>query len=295
MSGGNGTDPARPAGQTFSLTRPEPTPSHGVGRMWLVGCGNMGGAIVEGWRSAAVDLSSAIVIRPSGMPVVGVRTVQKFADAGPAPRIVVLAFKPQKLDEIAPELSPFLDERTIVVSILAGVEAASLRERFPGVAAIVRAMPNLPVAIRRGVVALYSEDADEAVKQELGGLFAPLGFAIWTVDEAKFAAVGSVAGAGPAYVARFIAALAKAGEERGLSPEIASTVALETVLGTSWLAATTGESMEEIARRVASPKGTTEAGLAVLDHDRVLDQLISVTIQAAAQRGAQLAEEARTA
>ena len=260
---------------------------------WFVGCGNMAGAMVEGWRSAGVDLSSAIVIRPSGMPVVGVRTVQKLADAGPPPRMVVLGFKPQKLDEVAPELRTFLSAKTIVVSILAGVEAASLRQRFPGAAAIVRAMPNLPVAIRRGVVALYSEDADEAAKQELGNLFAALGFAMWAADEAKFAAVGSIAGAGPAYVARFIAALAKAGEGRGLSSEIASTVALETVLGTAWLAATTGEGMDEIARRVASPKGTTEAGLAVLDHDQVLDQLISVTIQAAARRGAELAEDAR--
>lgn len=260
---------------------------------WFVGCGNMAGAMVEGWRSAGIDLSSAIVIRPSGMPVVGVRTVRKLAEAGPAPRLVVLGFKPQKLDEVAPELRTFLSAKTIVVSILAGVEAASLRQRFPGVAAIVRAMPNLPVAIRRGVVALYSEDADEPTKQELGNLFAALGFAMWAADEAKFAAFGSVAGAGPAYVARFIAALAKAGEQRGLSSEIAATVALETVLGTSWLATSTGETMDEIARRVASPKGTTEAGLAVLDHDQVLDQLIGVTIQAAARRGAELAADAR--
>jgi pyrroline-5-carboxylate reductase len=140
---------------------------------------------------------------------------------------------------------------------------------------------------------LYSEDADEATKHELGNLFAALGFAMWTADEAKFAAVGSVAGAGPAYVARFIAALAKAGEARGLSSEIAATVALETVLGTAWMAATTGESMDDVARRVASPKGTTEAGLAVLDHDQVLDQLIGITIQAAAERSRQLAAEAR--
>ena len=262
---------------------------------WFVGCGNMGGAIVEGWRSAGLDLSSAVVVRPSGMPVMGVRTVQKFADAGPPPRLVILAVKPQKLDEVAPQLKSWLTSKATVVSILAGVEAASLKQRFPNAGTVVRAMPNLPVAIRRGVVALYSVDADEGTKQELGNLFAALGFAMWAADEAKFAAVGSVAGAGPAYVARFIAALAKAGEERGLSPEIASTVALETVLGTSWMAATTGEGMDEIARRVASPNGTTEAGLSVLDHDHVLDQLISVTIQAAAQRGTQLAEEARSA
>ena len=260
---------------------------------WFVGCGNMGGAIVEGWRSAGIDLSSAVVIRPSGMPVVGVRTVQTFAEAGPPPRMVVLAFKPQKLDEIAPQLKSWITSKTTILSILAGVEVASLKRRFSNAGAIVRVMPNLPVAIRRGVSALYSADADEAMKQELGDVFAALGFAMWAADETRLGAVGSVAGAGPAYVARFIAALAKAGEERGLSQEIASTIALETVLGTAWMAATSGESMDEVARRVASPKGTTEAGLAVLDHDRVLDQLVSLTIQAAAERGRQLAEDAR--
>jgi pyrroline-5-carboxylate reductase len=116
---------------------------------------------------------------------------------------------------------------------------------------------------------------------------------MWMADEEKLAALGSVAGAGPAYVARFIAALAKAGEKRGLTPEIAATIARETVFGTAWMAATTGETMDEIVRRVASPNGTTEAGLAVLERDGVLDQLIAVTIEAAARRGAELAEAAK--
>ena len=154
-------------------------------------------------------------------------------------------------------------------------------------------MPNLPVEVRRGVVALYSEDADEATQQQIGDLFAALGFSLWTVDEERFAAVGAVAAAGPAYVARFIAALAKAAEARGLSPEIASIIALETVLGTAWMAATTNEDPASIAKRVASPKGTTQAGLDVLDRDHVLDELVDVAIAAAAQRGAELAEEAR--
>ena len=260
---------------------------------WFVGCGNMGRAILDGWRSAGINLGNVVVIRPSGTPVDDVVTVKSFAEAGPPPKLVVLAVKPQKLDEVAEQLKTWLISKTAIVSILAGVEAASLRRRFPQARAVVRAMPNLPVAIRRGVVALYSEDADEALKQQLGQLFAPLGFAVWLPDETKFGAVGSVAGAGPAYVARFIAALAKAGEQRGLSPELASTVALETVLGTAWMAATTGESMDEVARRVASPKGTTEAGLAVLDREAVLDQLIQLTIDAAARRGAELAKEAR--
>jgi pyrroline-5-carboxylate reductase len=208
--------------------------------------------------------------------------------------MVVLAFKPQKLDEIAPELRQRLSARTLVVSILAGVEVASLRQRFPGVGAIVRAMPNLPVAVRRGVTGLYSDGADDALREELGNLFAALGFAMWMTDEARLAALGSVAGAGPAYVARFIEALAKAGVQRGLSDDIAATIARETVLGTAWMAATTGEDMESIARRVASPKGTTEAGLAVLDgDDRVLDRLIQVAIDAAARRSREIAEEAK--
>jgi pyrroline-5-carboxylate reductase len=262
---------------------------------WFVGCGNMGGAMLDGWRSGGLDLGGITVIRPSGTQVEGTRTVGSLADAGPAPKLVLLAFKPQKLDDIAPELRRHLSAETVVVSMLAGVEAESLRLRFPGVRAIVRVMPNLPVAVRRGVTGLYSVDADQQARDTLNNLFSALGFAMWMADEAKLSALGSVVGAGPAYVARFIAALANAGVRRGLTEEIAATIARETVLGTAWMAATAGESMESIARRVASPKGTTEAGLAVLDREHVLDELIAVTIDAAARRGAELAEEAKTA
>ena len=262
---------------------------------WFVGCGNMGNAIVDGWRLAGMSLSALTIIRPSGKPVEGARVVDSVAEAGPPPRLVVLAVKPQKLDEVAPQLRSHLTAKTVLVSLLAGVEAASLRERFPGVAAVVRAMPNLPVAIRRGIVGLYSADADDKQAQQLSDLFAPLGFAPWMADESKLAALGAVAGAGPAYVARFIDALAKAGEKRGLSAEMSSIIARETVLGTAWLAAAAGEEMSSIARRVASPHGTTEAGLKVLDHDAVLDELIALAIDAAAKRGAELAKEAKAA
>jgi pyrroline-5-carboxylate reductase len=268
-----------------NLQIPEPT--------WFVGSGNMGGAILDGWRVGGLNLSPVTVIRPSGEEVEGCRVVASFADAGPAPRLVVLAFKPQKLDEIAPELRKHLSANTVIVSLLAGVEAASLRERFPGAAGIVRAMPNLPVAIRRGVVGLYTGDADGRTQGEINNLFAALGYVMWMADEQKLGALGALAGAGPAYVARFVAALAKAGEKRGLTPDIAETLALETVLGTAWMAATTRESMDSVARRVASPKGTTEAGLAVLDRNDVLNQLLAFTIDAASRRGAQLAEEAK--
>ena len=272
---------------TGTLRLPEPT--------WFVGCGNMGGAILDGWRTGGLDLSPVTVIRPSGKPVEGTRVVTSVVEAGAPPKVVVLAFKPQKLDEVAPELRRFISAKTTIFSLLAGVEAASLRQRFPGVGAIVRAMTNLPVAVRRGVTGLYSPDADGQVQEELNNLFSALGFAMWMADEHKLAALGAVAGAGPAYVARFVAALAKAGVKCGLTQEIASTLALETVLGTAWMAVTAGESMDSVAKRVASPNGTTEAGLAVLDHDYVLDQLVALTIDAAARRGAELAEEAKGA
>lgn len=259
---------------------------------WLVGCGNMAGAMVEGWRSAGVELGAATVIRPSGTPVEGLRTVGSPGEAGAPPALALLGFKPQKLDDVAPVLAPRLSTQTVVVSILAGVEAASLRARFPGVKAVVRVMPNVPVAVRRGVLALYSEDADEDVQKQMSRLFSVLGYTAWTVSEAEFAAIGSVAGAGPAYAARFIAALAKAGEQRGLAPEIARTAAVETVLGTAWLAAADPQPLNAIVERVASPNGTTEAGLAVLDPE--LEGLVARTLEAASRRSAELAAEART-
>lgn len=268
------------------LTIPTPT--------WFVGCGNMGGAILDGWRMGGLDLSPVTVIRPSGKGVEGTRVVTSFRDAGPPPKLAFLAFKPQKLDEVAPELRQFLSARTTLVSLLAGAEVVSLRQRFPGVGTIVRAATNLPVAVRRGVTGLYSPETDSAAQQDLNDLFSALGFTMWMADEQKLSAIGAVAGAGPAYVARFIAALAKAGVDRGLSAEIASTLAVETALGTSWMAATTGESMDSVAKRVASPKGTTQAGLEVLDKSGALDTLISATIEAAVRRGAELAEETKS-
>ena len=265
-----------------------PTPT------WFVGCGNMGGAIIDGWRIAEVDLAPITVIRPSGKPIEGVRAVTRFAEAGAPPKLLVLAFKPQKLDEIAPQLRNWTTSKTVVLSLLAGVEGASLKQRFPNAGTIVRVTTNLPVAIRRGVSALYSEDASDSTKQQIGDLFAALGFAMWAKDEARLATIGSVAGAGPAYIARFVAALAKAGEDRGLSRDIAATIALETVLGTAWMATMRREDMVSVAKRVASPNGTTEAGLAVLDHEQALDSLIAETIEAAARRGAELAEAAKS-
>lgn len=256
------------------------------GETWLVGCGKMAGAMVEGWRRAGVDLGQAIAVRPSGTPVEGVRTLTRLPDSG-TPALVLLGVKPQKLDEVAPSLAKRLNQNTILISILAGVELESLRRRFPAAGQILRVMPNLPVSEGRGIIATYD------ARTVIDDLLALLGTVIPTDSEHQLAAIGSLAGAGPAYVARFIAALAKAGVERGLDPDLADRIALETVLGTAVMAAARNETMDSVARRVASPNGTTEAGLRILDQDAALDRLIARTLEAASRRGAELAEAAR--
>ena len=259
-------------------------------RAWLVGCGNMGGAIIAGWTKAGVDFTDAVAIRPSGQQVPGVRTLTHLPDE-PPPARCVLGFKPQMLAAIAPDLAPRLSNKTILVSMLAGVEAATLRAFFPQVEAVVRIMPNLPVAERQGVTGLYSPDAPADLRHRMAGLFGLIGDAIWVDSEHELAAIGSLAGAGPAYVARFVAALAKAGAERGLDPALAARTALKTVSGTVAMAIAQDESMDSVAHRVASPNGTTEAGLKILDAE--LDSLIARTLEAASRRGQELAAAAR--
>lgn len=255
---------------------------------WFVGAGNMVRAMLTGWASAGIDLSRAVAIRPSGrqVPQVG-RTISSLTEAGPAPKFVVLGFKPQMLDTVAPGLGPLLTSETVILSLLAGTPVDRLRAAFPTARAIVRVMPNLPVAVRRGVTALYTEDADEQLGQLLSELITALGVAVWSPNQAHLSAVGAMAGSGPAYVARFTNALAAAGTARGLDQGLATTLAIETVLGTGWLAATERSPLDELADRVASPKGTTLAGLAVLDAE--LPDLVARTIDAAIARGEELA------
>ena len=258
---------------------------------WLVGCGNMAGAMVEGWRAGGLDLSNVTVIRPSGTPVRGVRTVTSYPDE--RPRFAMLGFKPQKLDEVAPELAQHIGPETYLVSMLAGISAAALRDRFPKARAIIRIMPNLPVAQIQGVVAIYSPDGgiDELV--EVRQLMASLGMIAWCGKEEELGVIGALAAAGVAYVARFAEALERSGQSLGLRRGLAEQVAIQTLVGTGAYAAETGASMSEIAQRVASPKGTTEQGLAVLDAPGGLQPLVDRALAAAIRRSKELAEEAR--
>jgi pyrroline-5-carboxylate reductase len=261
-------------------------------RLWLAGAGNMGGAMLRRWvASGAVSPANVTVIDP-GAPVVpdGVQVVGEAPD-GPPPDIVVLAVKPQMIDAVLPSLRRDGAARgpAMLVSILAGVDLATLRDRFAA-DAIVRAMPNLPVGIGKGVVALCADDA--AVRAAADALMTPLGLVEW-VDEALFDAVTALSGSGPGFTYRFIDALAKAGAALGLPADQALRLARATVEGSAILAAEADEPPATLADRVASRGGSTREGLNVLDRDDAIVRLLTETLAAATRRNAEMAAEAR--
>lgn len=263
------------------------------GPLWLAGCGNMAGAMLARWLEEGVDPAHVSVIRPSGARAgEGVRVTTDYPE-DEVPAIVLLAMKPHQLDLAAPALAPILDRETILVSILAGVELASLRARFPAPRTIVRAMPNLPVRIGKGVICLTSDSGDIAARAIVSGLMAVLGHAEWFEDEDGFQLAGVLTGAGPAFLFRTIDALAAAAERLGLSFEQAGRLALKMVEGAAALAGASEDGPEALARKVASPGGTTEAGLRVLDADRALSDLLERTLDAARLRSLEMALEAR--
>jgi len=263
------------------------------GPLWMVGCGHMGSAMLDGWIAAGVDPGHVSVIRPSRRGVGnGVRVLTEPPE-DEVPAIVVLAMKPHQLEAVAPVLAPILDPHSLLVSILAGTELATLRASFPAPATIVKAMPNLPVRLGRGVVALFSDSGDVAAKAEITGLMAALGHAEWFDDEERFALAGVLTGAGPAFLFRFLQALAEGAARLGLPEDQAARLAAAMVEGAAALAARPGADPEALAAQVASPGGTTEAGLRMLDQDRALADLVARTLEASRRRSLEMAAEAR--
>ncbi|MBX3562529.1 MAG: pyrroline-5-carboxylate reductase [Sphingomonas sp.] len=263
------------------------------GPLWFAGCGNMGSAMLARWIDEGVDPAHVSVIRPSGRTVgYGVRVTTAYPE-DEVPAMVLLAMKPHQLDAVAEALAPILDEGTILVSILAGAELASLRARFPVSRTIVRAMPNLPVRVGKGVIGLHGDGDDTAARNLVTGLMAALGHAEWLEDEALFNLVTTLAGSGPAFVFRFIEALAEGGAKLGFPPGQALHLALATVEGAAILARSDPRGPAELAAAVTSPGGTTAAGLKQLDGDNVLSSLVDRALDAARRRSLEMAVEAR--
>lgn len=258
----------------------------------LIGCGNMAGAMLRRWLDCGLEPGRVKAVRPSGAPVAeGVHVLTAVPEA--LDGIVLIGVKPQKLDEVAPALAAAIGPDTLLLSILAGVEQASLRARFPLVEEVVRVMPNTPVAIGKGAVGLFADRLGGTAREIVDRLMAPLGTAEWVEDEALFDVVAALAASGPAFVFRFIDALAAGAAELGLPREQAARLALATVDGAGALAAAAGESPHELAERVASPGGMTREGLNVLDGEDALRSLVLRTLDAAVRRSREMGEAAR--
>ncbi len=264
------------------------------GPLWMLGCGNMGGAMLRGWIAAGLDPRQVTVIKPNpgGVPD-GVLRLPAPPPDGAAPAILVLGIKPQKLDEAAPAVAPMITPETLVISMLAGAEIDALRRRFPQVRDIVRVMPNTPVGVGLGVLLLYSEGIGAAARAGVEALMRPLGLVEWFDDKAAFDAASALSGCGPAFLFRFVDALEKGGEALGLPADQSARLALATVEGAAALAASAGESPAVLADRVASPGGMTREGLNVLDAADGLNPLLERTLAAAVRRSEELAAAAR--
>lgn len=249
--------------------------------IWLLGCGNMGGALLGGWLAEGMGPVAVIDPAPRALPL-GVVATPTPPDG--APDVLVLAVKPQVWRAAAAPLAACVGPMTLVVSVMAGVTTSEIADVFPA-CPIIRAMPNTPAAIGKGVTALFT-DAGDLAAGAAEALFSPAGTTVWLHREADFDAVTAVSGSGPAYVFAFIEALAAAGAAAGLEPGLAAQLARATVTGAAALATADAATAAELRARVTSPGGTTAAGLAVLMPD--LARVLAITVAAAAERSRQL-------
>lgn len=259
-----------------------------LGHLLIIGCGNMGGAMLAGWLAAGEDPARFSVLDPS-LPEAPAG-VALYRDVGEVPGThdaVLLGFKPQQLGALGAGLQGLTDGR-MVCSLLAGITCGQLAAAFPQAAAHIRVMPNLAARINKSPVILAQRGLDEAGRDAVFDLFDRLGSAVWLEDEARFDLVTALAGSGPGFVYRFIDALAGAAIDLGLDEATAAQLALATVEGASLLAAGSDISPATLADRVASPGGMTREGLDVLDHDAALRRLLTETLRATADKGAAL-------
>lgn len=271
----------------------------------LVGCGKMGGALLEGWRAAgwaAPGSGRIVVVDPSAVAPPGgwgddrVEVVDGAAriPADFAPAVVILAVKPQMMDAVLPDYRRYAAD-AVFLSIAAGKTVAYLRRHLGEGAAVVRAMPNTPAAIGRGVSGVYATPGVDADARALcERLLSAAGTVEWLDNEAMIDALTAVSGSGPAYVFHLVEALAHAGETAGLPAELAQRLARQTVSGAGELLHRSPEPAEQLRRNVTSPKGTTQAALDVLMADDGLGALMRRAVAAAAARSRELGADAPT-
>ncbi|MGD9508764.1 MAG: pyrroline-5-carboxylate reductase [Geminicoccaceae bacterium] len=264
----------------------------------LVGGGKMGEALLAGWLAHGMPRDAVLVAEPAEerrRALVTSHGIAAFADVGAlpdnrAPAVLLLAVKPQVMEEALSSYAPFVAADTLVLSIAAGKRIALFERIFGSGTTIVRAMPNTPAAVGRGVSVLCANSAVTSGQRELAGrLMGAVGEVYWTADEELMHAVTAVSGSGPAYVFHVIEALAAAGVQAGLPEELAMRLARATVVGAGELAFQVPDSARQLRTNVTSPGGTTAAALEVLMAGDGLTPLMTRAVAAAAQRSRELA------
>ncbi|MCC5983062.1 MAG: pyrroline-5-carboxylate reductase [Rhodobacteraceae bacterium] len=258
----------------------------------MLGCGKMGSAMLAGWLARGVDPGAVHVIDPQPSDWVQAQGVHVNAELPPAPAVVVVAVKPQMMGEALPALQGFGNGATLFVSVAAGTSlrafAAALGTQTP----LVRAMPNTPAAVGRGITAIVGNAHAGAEGLALAEtLLSAVGQVVRLDDESQMDAVTAVSGSGPAYVFHLIETLAAAAEAEGLPSDLALQLARATVAGAGALAEASDDSPGQLRVNVTSPGGTTAAALAVLmDRDTGFPALLPRAVAAAAARSRELGQ-----
>ena len=264
-----------------------------TGPLVLVGAGKMGSALIEGWLRLGLDARTLAVIEPQPAPQISAlagRGVRLNPDGRALANAaaVVIAVKPQVASEALAILAPMLAATTLVVSIMAGRTLQFLSAALPRHCALVRAMPNTPAAIGRGITVAVAQHASPAQRQLAHRLLCATGAVEWIEDESLMDAVTAVSGSGPAYVFLLAQALAQAGVAAGLPPPLAEKLARETVAGAGELLHRSPLPAATLRENVTSPGGTTAAALAVLTGQHGLGELMQEAIAAATRRSREL-------
>lgn len=262
----------------------------------LIGCGKMGGAMLDGWLKSGIVAGGAYVVDPMGAQHMAGRpgvTIVKGADELPDdlnPQVVVLAVKPQQMDALAADYARFAGPGCFFLSVAAGKTIAYFKSKLGDDAAVVRSMPNTPAAIGQGITVACPCDRTSGDQLALAkDLLSAVGEAVSVEDEGLLDAVTALSGGGPAYTFLLIETMAKAGVAAGLDPDMAARLALVTVAGAGQLALASDEPPSKLRENVTSPAGTTLEALNVLmrDGDGLPDLMVEA-IAAATRRSKEL-------
>lgn len=264
----------------------------------LVGAGKMGGAMLAGWLERGLD-PRRIVVQDPAPPASIAALLKKHAISSQAtlsprpkaPAVLLMAVKPQVMEDVFPPLARLVGPDTVVLSIAAGKTIASFERHLPQSRAVVRSIPNTPAAVGRGItVATANPHVTAKQKSLCNELLRAIGEVAWVDDEALIDPVTAVSGSGPAYVFYLTECLAEAGIKAGLAPELARKLARWTVAGSGELLFRSDQPAEVLRKNVTSPNGTTFAALQVLMSEKGLQPIMTEAVAAATRRSRELAK-----